>query len=64
MAHFNDLIMAILCGFLLLVGNNYLPMPGLINLIFNFLMIIITVLYIMQFLNVIRPILPTFEIFK
>ena len=64
MFHLNDLIMAVLSGVLLLAVNQYIPLPNLINLIFNCLLIVITVVYIMQFLSVIKPILPTLKIFK
>lgn len=60
----NDLIMAILMFILLLVVNQYIPLEGLINLLFNCLMIVLTILYIMQFLGVIKPILPSPKLFK
>ncbi|WP_420814330.1 Thivi_2564 family membrane protein [Legionella antarctica] len=56
--------MAILSGILLLTVNQYLPLAALINLIFNFFMIIILVVYIMQFLALINPVLPSPKIFK
>lgn len=64
MGRLNDLIMAILSGILLLTVNQYLPLAALINLIFNFFMIIILVVYIMQFLALINPVLPSPKIFK
>ncbi len=64
MERLNDLIMALFSGFLLLMVNQYLPLAALINLIFNFFMIVILIVYIMQFLAVINPILPSPKIFK
>jgi hypothetical protein len=64
MIRLNDLIMAIISAFSLLVVNNYVPLPGLINLLFNCLMIVITIIYVMQFLNLVKPILPSPNIFK
>lgn len=64
MLRLNDLIMAVLSGFLLIAVNQYIPLANLINFIFNCLLIVITVVYIMQFLNVIKPILPSFNFFK
>ena len=64
MERLNDLIMAIFCGFLLLAVNQYIPLAALVNLIFNFFMIVIMVLYIMQCLGVINHILPSPKIFK
>lgn len=64
MVRLNDLIMAFFSGFLLLAVNQYIPLENLINLIFNCLMIVLIVVYIMQFLGVIKSILPTPKIFK
>ncbi len=64
MFRLNDLIMAVLSFFLLLAVNQYISLENLINLIFNCLLIVITVIYIMQFLSLIKPILPTPKIFK
>lgn len=60
----NDLIMAVFSVFLLLAVNQYIPLANLINLLFNCLLIVIAVIYFMQFLNLIKPILPTPKIFK
>jgi len=64
MLQLNDLIMAFLSGFLLVAVNQYIPMANLINLLFNCVLIVITAIYLLQFLNVIKPILPTLKIFK
>ncbi|CAM3087683.1 Uncharacterised protein [Legionella steigerwaltii] len=63
MLRLNDLIMAVLSLILLLVVNQYVPLENLINLLFNCLMIVIIIIYFMQFLNLIKPILPTPKIF-
>lgn len=60
----NHLFMAICMLVLLLVGNHYIPMPGLINLLFNCLMIVLTIVYFMQFLNVMKDLLPAPKLFK
>jgi hypothetical protein len=62
MFNLNDLIMALFAGFLLW-ASQYIPMAPLINLLFNFLIIGILVLYILQCFGVIK-ILPTPKIFK
>lgn len=64
MLRLNDLIMAIICVFVLLAVNQYIPLENLINLLFNCFMIVISVIYVMQFLTVIKPILPSPNIFK
>jgi len=61
---FNNLIMAILMLVLLLLVNQYIPLQAIINLIFNCLMLVLIVVYIMQFLGVITPKLPVPKIFK
>lgn len=60
----NSLFMAILMFLLLLAVNQYIPLDNLLNLLFNCLMIVLIVIYMMQFLGVIKPILPTPKIFK
>ena len=64
MARVNHLIMAFIMLLLLILVNQYLPLEALINLLFNILMIVLTTVYIMQFLGVIKPILPSPHIFK
>lgn len=59
MLRLNDLIMALISIFLLLAVNQYLPLPALINLVFNCLMIVITIIYIMQGFHLIKQILPS-----
>lgn len=55
----NQLIMVIFCGFILWAGNSLISLAPLINLVFNFFMLVILVIYIMQFLGVIKNILPS-----
>ena len=64
MMRLNDLLMAIFIFILFLMVNQYFPLEALINLIFNCFMIILIVIYLMQFLNVIKPILPSPKIFS
>lgn len=61
---FADCLMALLCGLLLWLGHTYIPMPALINLLFNVFMLALIVLYIMQSLGVIKKVLPTPTLFK
>lgn len=64
MVRLNHLIMAIIVFILLLVVNQYVPLEAFVNLIFNCFMIVLIVIYIMQFINVIKPILPSPKLFK
>lgn len=62
--NFNHLIMALLMFFLLLIVNQYIPLEGLVNLIFNCFMIVGIIIYVMQFLGVVSGILPAPKILK
>lgn len=64
MLRLNQLIMVLISAFLLWLVNQYIPMAPLINLIFNFFILVILIIYIMQFLGVIKSVLPAPNIFK
>jgi predicted ABC-type exoprotein transport system permease subunit len=64
MLRFNHLLMALLFGLFFWLINQYVPMAPLINLLFNFFMLVIIVIYIMQFLGAIKAVLPAPDIFK
>ena len=64
MERFNHLIMSVLMLIILLSVNQYMYLAALINLLFNCLMIVCVVVYMMQFLGVLKPILPTMKIFN
>lgn len=58
MYNFNQLIMVIIVGILLWLANLYIPLPPVLSLLINMILIVMLVIYIMQFLGVIRAILP------
>ncbi|MBL7528022.1 Thivi_2564 family membrane protein [Legionella bononiensis] len=60
----NQLLMVVISGLLLWIGNYYIPLPALINLLFNMFILVILVLYIMQFLGVVKEVLPSPKLFK
>ncbi|CEK09193.1 Uncharacterised protein [Legionella hackeliae] len=62
MASLNHLIMAAICGFLLWFLNLFILSP-LINLGLNCLLLIMLIIYLMQFLGVIRELLPAIKLF-
>jgi hypothetical protein len=62
--NFNQLLMAILMLVLFFLVNEYIPLAPIINLLFNCVMIAIIVLYVMQFMGVIKSILPAPKLFK
>lgn len=64
MFELNQLLMVIISAFLLWAVNQFIPMAPLINLVFNFLILVVLVIYIMQFLGVVKGVLPSPRIFK
>ncbi|MBA2649976.1 MAG: hypothetical protein H0U75_10370 [Legionella sp.] len=44
--------------------NAFLPMPGAIKSLLNVLVIIVLIIYILQFFNVIHNILPMYRILR
>lgn len=60
----NQLVMIFISAFLLWAVNQYISMPPLINLVFNFFILMILIIYVMQFLGVVKGVLPTLKIFK
>jgi hypothetical protein len=64
MAALNHLIMALIIGFLLLAVNQYIPLTPLITLVFNYFMIVLIVVYLMQCIGVIKDLLPVFKVFR
>ncbi|MFJ1268977.1 hypothetical protein ACD661_10450 [Legionella lytica] len=62
--NFNQLLMAILMLVLFFFVNEYVPLAPIINLLFNCAMIAIIVVYVMQFIGVIKSILPAPKLFK
>ncbi|PUT42148.1 hypothetical protein DIZ81_03415 [Legionella taurinensis] len=60
----NQFIMVLICALLLWLVNGYVVIAPLINLLFNMFLLALLVLYIMQFLGVIRDWLPAPRLFK
>jgi len=60
----NQLLMVIISALLFFLINDYIPMAPLINLVFNFLLIALLVIYILQFFSLIKDILPAPKMFK
>ena len=64
MLAFNHLIMAVIMAIVLLVVHQFIPMMPVINLLFNFVMLVVLVIYLMQFFGFLKEVLPPFKIFK
>ncbi|MDI9819116.1 MULTISPECIES: Thivi_2564 family membrane protein [unclassified Legionella] len=62
MLKLNELLMIAIAGFLLWAVNLY-PINPFLSLILNFVLIAALVIYLMQFLGLIKNILPTIRIF-
>lgn len=58
MVDLNSLVMAIFTGVLFWIVNDYIPIAPLVSLVFNIFMLVVFILYLMQFFGVIRGILP------
>ncbi|WP_298625119.1 Thivi_2564 family membrane protein [uncultured Legionella sp.] len=64
MLDLNQLVMIFISAFLLWAVNQFIPMAPLINLVFNFLILVVLVIYIMQFLGVVTGVLPSPRLFR
>lgn len=60
----NLLVLIILAGFLLWLVNAFIPMAPMIKNLLNLLVFILLVIYVLEFFNIIKMILPFPTIFK
>lgn len=60
----NQLIMVIITGLLLWAVNQYIFLDPFISLVINFFLLIALVIYLMQFLGLVKKVLPTVKLFK
>lgn len=60
----NLIVLIIAAGIFLWAVNAFIPMPVLINSLLNFVVFIVLLIYVMQFLGVIKMILPFPVLFK
>lgn len=60
----NLIALIIVAGVLLWLVNAFIPMPGAIKSLLNVLVLIILIIYILQFFGIINTILPSFRILK
>lgn len=64
MSLLNLIVLIIFVGIIMWGINAFIPMPGLIKSLLNFVVFIVLVIYVLQFFNVIKTILPFPTIFK
>lgn len=60
----NLLLLIIIAGFLLWLINVFIPMAPMIKSLLNIVVFILLVIYVLQFFNIIKMILPFPTIFK
>lgn len=59
-----NLLVVILCaGVVSWLVNAYIPMPGIFQMLFNLVIFVAVVIYILQFFGIISPIFPRVIIF-
>lgn len=51
-------------GLVLWVINAYIPMPGAIKSLLNILVLIVLVVYVLQFFGVVHNVIPMFRLLK
>ncbi|MDP1601981.1 MAG: Thivi_2564 family membrane protein [Legionella sp.] len=60
----NLIALIIIAGVLMWVINVFIPMPAAIKSLLNVLVLIVLIIYILQFFGVIKTILPGINIFR
>ncbi|MDP3559850.1 MAG: Thivi_2564 family membrane protein [Legionellaceae bacterium] len=60
----NLLVLIIIAGVLLWGVNVFIPMAGAIKSLLNFLVLVLLIIYILQFFGLVKPILPFPNIFR
>lgn len=60
----NLIVLIIICGVVLWGINSFIPMAPLIKGLLNFVVLIVLIIYVLQFFGLIHPILPNPNIFK
>jgi len=59
----NVLILIILAGVIAWLVNMLIPMPGIFHALFNLVLFVVVVIYILQFFSLINPVLPWIKFF-
>lgn len=60
----NLIALIVLFGVLLWLVNAYIPMPAPIKSLLNILVLIVLIIYVLQFFGLIKTILPIMRIFR
>lgn len=59
----NLLVLIIIAGFLAWAVNTVVPMPRIFHSLFNLVLFIVVVVYVLQFFSLINPVLPWIRLF-
>lgn len=60
----NLFALIIIFGIILWLVNAFIPMPGSIKTLLNVLVLIVLIIYVLQFFGLVKAILPTITFFK
>jgi hypothetical protein len=60
----NLLALIVVAGVVLWLINAFVPMPAAIKSLLNVVVLIVLIIYVLQFFGVIRPILPPIRILR
>ena len=60
----NLLLVIVICGVLVWLVSAVVPMPPVFHTIFYLVIVGVVLIYILQFMGVISPILPVINVFK
>ncbi|KTD23697.1 hypothetical protein E3983_06515 [Legionella israelensis] len=60
----NLIALIVIVGVVMWLINAYIPMPPAIKSLLNILVVILLIVYILQFFGLIKPVFPTIKIFR
>ncbi len=60
----NLLVIIVAAGVITWLVNAFIPMPGMFHMLFNIVVLVVVVIYVLQFFSIINPILPAITIFR
>lgn len=59
----NLIAVIVIFGVLMWVINAFIPMPGAIKSLLNIVVLVLLIIYVLQFFALIKPVLPVITIF-
>lgn len=61
---FNLLAIIVVFGLVLWLVNAFIPMPGAIKTLLNLVVLVVLIIYVLQFFGLIKNVLPMMTLFK